>query len=100
MARVPLSSARRCAAVLAALLVTFSATTIGRAQPPTVDTLLLRLLDVNVTEPYELNADFSGVLEVTVKRSRFVFSAVGSLLVSRGTDAMRHCQLIVLHLKL
>jgi len=100
MARLPLSSARRCAAVLAALLVTFSATTIGRAQPPTVDTLLLRLFDVNVTEPYELNADFSGVLEVTVKRSRFVVSADGSFLEWRGTDGIRHRQVMVHNLNL
>src|SRR5437867_8860464 len=100
LARLPLSLARRGAAVLAALLVTFSATTIGRAQPPTVETLLLRLFDVNVTEPYELNADFSGVLEVTVKRSRFVVSADGSFLEWRGTDGIRHRQVMVHNLTL
>jgi len=100
MARLPLSSARRGAAVLAALLVTFSATTIGRAQTPTVDTLLLRLFDINVTEPYELNADFSGVLEVTIKRSRLVVSADGSFLEWRGTDGIRHRQVMVHNLNL
>ena len=100
MARLPLSSARRGAAVLAALLVTFSATTVGRAQTPTVDTLLLRLFDINVTEPYELNADFSGVLEVTIKRSRLVVSADGSFLEWRGTDGIRHRQVMVHNLNL
>src|SRR3989442_10411583 len=100
MARFQLPSARRCAAVLAALLVTFSATTIGRAQPPTVDVLLLRLFDVNVTEPYELNADFSGTLNVTIKRSRLVVAADGSFLEWRGTDGIRHRKVTIRDLSL
>jgi len=100
MARDSLPGPRRSAAALAALLVTVLATKISWAQPPTVDVLLLRLFDVNVTEPYELSADFNGTLDVTVKRSRLVVVADGSFLEWRGTDGIRHRRVTVTDLSL
>lgn len=100
MARTPLPVARRSSAVLATLLMTLLAATPGRAQTLTVDVLLARLFDINVTEPYELNADFSGILEVVVKRSRLVVSADGSFQEWRSTDGIRHRKVVVHELTL
>jgi len=100
MARDSLPGPRRSAAALAALLATVLATKISWAQTPTVDVLLLRLFDVNVTEPYELSADFHGTLDVTVKRSRLMVVADGSFLEWRGTDGIRHRRVTVTDLSL
>jgi len=100
MARDPRLKSRGGAAVLATFLVTVLAAKTGWAQAPTVDVLLIRLFDVNVTEPYELNADFSGTLNVTIKRSRLVVAADGSFLEWRGTDGIRHRKVTIRDLSL
>jgi hypothetical protein len=65
------------------------------AQPTIVDVLLERLFSRNVGRPYELTADFTGTLDVTVKMSRLVVEAEGSFLELRGADGIRRRKVTV-----
>ncbi len=100
MAREFWHRSRGGTAVLATLLAIVLATGIGWAQAPSVEDLLFRLFKVGVKEPYELSADFSGTLDVTVKRSQFEVAADGSFLEWRGADGIRHRKVTVRTLSL
>lgn len=90
------SRSRSAAAMLAAMLTLVSA--LGphaQAQTPPVDTLLLSLFGSETREPYELTADFTGALRITVRGSQLVVEAEGSFLESRGTDGIRRRKVAV-----
>lgn len=67
----------------------------ARAQLPLVDVLLQRLFDSGVTDPYDLTADFTGTLRVSVRGSQLAVDAEGSFREWRGADGVRRRQVAV-----
>ncbi len=101
MADVVSRAARLTAGLLATLLVvSVGASHHADAQPPevTVDTLLQKLFGTEGRPPYDLTADFTGVLTVTFKNGRLVVEADGSFHEWRGPDGMKHRKVIIRNL--
>ncbi len=69
----------------------------GKAQPEpvTVDFLLQKLFGNDNKPPYDLTADFTGVLTVTFKNGRLVVEAEGSFHEWRGADGVKHRRVII-----
>lgn len=89
------SGRRAGSAVVSMLLMIALAVQPSLAQPTIVDILLQRLFSRNIGRPYELSADFTGTLDVTVKMSRLVVEAEGSFLEWRATDGIRRRKVTV-----
>src|SRR3989441_8371808 len=77
---------------LVAVLALGAAPLRGEAQPQpvTVEFLLQKLFGSNNKPPYDLTADFTGVLTVSFKNGRLVVEAEGSFHEWRGTDSVKH----------
>lgn len=88
------------------LVAGFVALTIGTAPPgavaqtPPVDLLLARLFSSDTGDPYELTADFTGTLVVSIRGGRLVVAADGSFEESRDTDGVKRRKVTVRRLEL
>lgn len=89
---------RPAAGVLLALLV--AAAGPARAQTPSVDTLLARLVGSEDKTPYELTADFAGTLALVVRGSTVTAVASGSFMESRGADGIKRRKVQITRLDL
>lgn len=92
----------RLAGTLLAALVILASNATASAQPPpqpmTVDYLLQRLFGNENKPPYDLTAEFTGVLSVTVKGGTLVVEADGAFHEWRGQDGVKHRRVIVRNL--
>jgi len=94
------SKIRFVVGLLVAVLALGVATLPGEAQPQpvTVDYLLQELFGNDNKPPYDLTADFTGVLTVTFKNGRLVVEAEGSFHEWRGADGVKHRRVIIRNL--
>lgn len=72
----------------------------ARAQAPSVDTLLVRLFTTGDKNPYEISADFSGTLTLSVRGARLTALAAGEYLEWRAADGIKRRKVIVKQLEL
>src|SRR3989441_2040190 len=87
---------------LVAVLALGAAPLRGEAQPQpvTVEFLLQKLFGSDNKPPYDLTADFTGVLTVSFKNGRLVVEAEGSFHEWRGTDSVKPRRVLFLNLSL
>lgn len=67
----------------------------ARAQTPSADTLLAKLFGSEEKTPYELSADFTGLLVLSIRGGRLLVVAEGSFLEWRGADGVRRRKVTV-----
>jgi len=70
------------------------------AQAPSVDALMARLFGTDDKTPYELSAEFSGTLTLTVRGGTMTAVAAGSFLEFRGADGVKRRKVTIARLDL
>lgn len=93
------SSLRRAAAVFLTVLAA-AAGPLHAQDAPSVDTLLARLFSTEDRTPYELTADFSGTLALTIKGGTITARAAGSFYEVRRADGVRRRRVQITRLDL
>ncbi len=79
-------NATPCRRAIVAACCVLAFTVAARAQTPTLDLLLARIVAEPDRQPYTLTADFTSRLALTVSTGKFTVTAAGSLVESRAAN--------------
>lgn len=82
------------------IMLTLASAAPVRAEAPSANELVARLLSTRATPPYELRADFSGTLTLTIRGNQYTAVTTGSFRESYRTGEPRRREAAVHHIQL